>query len=273
MASKNEPGSSDSLRTFGAMVKAFRERAGLTQEQLAPLIGYSQPSVASIEQGRRFPQRDFIEGVEEALDAFGALRGAAKYLSRPQGLAAWFREWAQLEEQALNLWVYECRVLPGLLQSEAYARAVFESRVPPRSDEQVEDQVAARLDRQQLLWERVNTSYSFIVEESLFLRHTGGVEVTRGLIDHVLERARLRNVELQVMPRHQEVHAGLDGPMQLLETPDNQWLAYTEGQFNGQLNTDAKQIGMMLQRYAKMRSQALTPNDSLSLLERLRGAL
>lgn len=268
-----EPESSDSLKGFGALVKLFRTRKGLTQEQLAPLVGYSPQAVASIEQGRRFPQRDFIAAAEEALEATGVLAEAGKHLSRQPGLAQWFRHWAGLEERALNLWVYECRVVPGLLQSEGYARAVFESNVPPLSDDDIESQVTTRLDRQGLLKNRANTGYSFIVEESLFHRRTGGAEVRREQIDHVLARMELRNVEVQVMPLQQEYHAGTSGPMQLLETPDNQWLSYVEGQRGGQLSSDPKEVGVLLQRYAKMRSQALSPKESTSLLKRLRGEL
>ncbi|UWM48564.1 helix-turn-helix domain-containing protein [Streptomyces carpaticus] len=272
MAAEN-PESSDSLKGFGALVKLFRTRKGLTQEQLDPLVGYSPQAVASIEQSRRFPQRDFIAAAEEVLEATGVLAEAGMHLSRQPGLAQWFRHWAGLEERALNLWVYECRVVPGLLQSEGYARAAFESRVPALSDEQIENQIVARLERQQLLRDRPSAGYSFIIEEGIFHRHTGGAEVSRGLIDHVLSAIALRNVEVQVMPQRRETHAGLDGPMQLLETPDNQWLSYNEGQRGGHLISDSKEVGVMLQRYAKMRSQALTPEDSLSLLKRLRGEL
>jgi hypothetical protein len=75
------------------------------------------------------------------------------------------------------------------------------------------------------------------------------------------------------MPLRQPVHAGLDGPLQLLESPDNRWFAYSEGQKNGRLIADPKEISVLMQRYAKLRSQALTPEDSRSLLERMRGEL
>ena len=71
----SEPESSDSLKAFGEVVKAFRKRAGLTQEEFAPQVRYSPQTVASIEQGRRFPPPEFVERAEEVLDAFGALRG------------------------------------------------------------------------------------------------------------------------------------------------------------------------------------------------------
>ncbi|MFH8558544.1 Scr1 family TA system antitoxin-like transcriptional regulator [Streptomyces celluloflavus] len=268
----DEPESTDSLKSFGAVVKVFRERAKLTQKQLAALVQFSPGTVASIEQGRRLPPPEFIDRAEKVLDAFGVLRAAAKHLARQPGLAAWFRQWAGLEEQAISLYTYECRLIPGLLQTEAYARTLFENRIPLLTDEEVETQVAARLERQNLLTERQNTAYSFIVDEHILRRATGGADAARELIDYLLERMTLRNVEFQVMPMDRGVHAGVDGPMQLLETPDNRWLGYCEGQENGQFITDPKTISTLHMRYAKLRSQALTPEDSRSLLKRTRGA-
>ncbi|MFH8572308.1 helix-turn-helix domain-containing protein [Streptomyces sp. NPDC017993] len=273
MSGNGEPESTDSLKQFGAVLKAFRERAEMTQEALARRVQFSPATVASIEQGRRLPPPRFIERAEEVLDAFGALKASARYLARHPGLAAWFRQWAQLEERAVSLGTYECRVIPGLLQTEAYARAVTLSVPPPPEEDQVEQRVGARLERQQLLRRKPPISFSFIVEQALLERHTGGVEVTRDLIDHMLESADLWNVELQVMPLRQPNHAGLDGSMQLLETPENQWLGYSEGQKTGQLISGPKEVSVLLQRYAKMRSQALTPEDSAGLLKRMRGAL
>ncbi|MFJ6935412.1 Scr1 family TA system antitoxin-like transcriptional regulator [Streptomyces sp. NPDC101118] len=261
------------LRTFGEVVKIFRKRAGYTQEQFAPLVDYSVQSVGSFEQGRRFPQQKFIDNAEEALDAFGAIRAAAKHLMKQKGLASWFRPWAQLEETAVSLYTYECRVVPGLLQTEAYARAVIMNVPPPPTDEEIEDRVSARLQRQRLLTRRPLTAFSFIIEQSVIERETGGPDVTRGLIDHLLEVCPLTNVEIQIMPLKQPEHAGTDGPVQLLETEDNTWLAYSEGQKTGQVTTDVKAVSVLHQRYAKLRSQALSYADSVSLLKRLRGAL
>ncbi|MHA5050593.1 helix-turn-helix domain-containing protein [Streptomyces sp. SD15] len=269
----NEPEPSESLKTFGLVHKAFRKRAGLTQEELAPLVRFQPSTVASIEQGRRLPPRVYIERAEEALDAFGALWAAAKYVTRQPGLASWFRKWADLEERAISLYTYENRLVPGLLQTEGYTRTLFNERVPALTDSQIEAQLAAREDRQRLLTERPNTAFSFIIEEHVIQRGTGGTEVTRGQIDHVLAVSELRNVEVQLMPMACAVHAGLDGPIRLLETPENEWFGYCEGQESGQLVSNPKTISVLHMRYAKLRSQALTPDDSRSLLERTRGAL
>ncbi|GHI93858.1 helix-turn-helix transcriptional regulator [Streptomyces olivaceus] len=267
-----EPERSDSLRTFGEVVKAFRKRAGLTQEEFAPRVRYSLPTVASIEQGRRFPPGDFVDRAEEVLDAFGALRGAARHLSRQPGLASWFRQWARLEVEAVSLYTYECRLIPGLLQTEAYARTLFTNQMPPLGDEQIEAQWVARAERQRLLRERPNTALSFILEEHLFLRPTGGAQVIGQLIDHVLELAKLRNVEVQVMPLARTAHAGMAGPMQLLETPEARWFAYNEGQRGGMFVSEPKEVSVLQMRYARMRSQALSLDDSMGLLHQMRGA-
>ncbi|WP_406422489.1 Scr1 family TA system antitoxin-like transcriptional regulator [Streptomyces sp. NBC_00842] len=271
-----EPGVSDSLRTFGAFVQALREHAGFSREEFGDLVRFSKHTVASIEQGRRMPDRDFVERAEAALGNTGALRKAAPHLTRQAGLASWFRQWARVETTAISLYTYECRVVPGLLQTEAYARAVSLD-VPPLPDpEELEDRIAARLARQELLavTRKPPTAFSFIVEQAVLERWTGGEAVTRELYDHLAELlASNWNVELQIMPTRRPSHAGMDGPMQLAETPDNRWFAYSEGQQNGRLIANAKEISLLQQRYAKLRSQALTPEDSLGLLKRLRGAL
>ncbi|WP_240436637.1 helix-turn-helix domain-containing protein [Streptomyces sporangiiformans] len=268
-----EPESSDSLRTFGAVVQALREHAGLSREEFAELVRFSKHTVASIELGRRMPDAAFVDRAEEALGNTGALRKAVRHLARQPGLAAWFRQWARLEGAAITLYTYECRMIPGLLQTEAYARALSAEQLPPLDDEQIAERWAARVERQRLLKERANTAFGFILEEHLLLRRTGGVEVTRELIGHVLEIAKLRNVEIQVMPLVQESHSGLQGPIRVLETPENRWFAYNEGQESGQSISDAKVVSVLQRRYARMRAQALGFENSVSLLERMRGAL
>ncbi|MFF2407111.1 Scr1 family TA system antitoxin-like transcriptional regulator [Streptomyces sp. NPDC058092] len=268
-----EPEPSDSLKAFGEVVKVFRKRALLTQEQFAPKVRYSVPTVASIEQGRRFPPPAFVDRAEDVLDAFGVIKAAAKHLSRRPGLASWFRQWAQMETEAVSLYTYECRLIPGLLQTEAYARASFADQLPPLCDEQIEAQLAARMERQCLLRDRPNTNYSFILEEHLFLRHTGGRAITLELIDHVLDLSQLRNIEIQVMPQVRERHAGLHGPMQLLETPENKWFGYGEGQEHGHFMSDPKVVSTLQMRYARMRSQAHPLEYSVGLLQRMRGAV
>ncbi|WP_436846862.1 helix-turn-helix domain-containing protein [Streptomyces atratus] len=249
-----EPGASESLRTFGAVVQALREHAGLSREEFADLVRFSKHTVASVEQGRRMPDRDFLERAEEATGNTGALRRAAPHLSRQAGLASWFRQWARLEATAISLYTYECRVVPGLLQTEAYTRAVSLAVPPLPGPEELEQRITARLARQELLavTRKPPTAFSFIVEQAVLERGTGGEEVTRELFDHLLELIeRNWNVEFQVMPLRQPSHAGVDGPIMLAETPENRWFGYSEGQQNGRLISSPKDLVQeQLQRLA-----------------------
>ncbi|MFD5413451.1 helix-turn-helix transcriptional regulator [Streptomyces nojiriensis] len=263
----------DNLRSFGETVKASRRRAGLTQEQLAPLVGYSVQYVGSVEQGRRHPSQKFVNKTDAALNAHGVIIIAARQLSRRRGLATWFRRWAELEEGAVILNTYECRSVPGLLQTEAYARALVDDVLPPPTPDEVESRITARLKRQQLLHRTPYTVFSFIIDEAVILRQTGGPEVTRELIDHLLGCGQLPNVDLQIMPLASPRHAGLGGPFRLLETQDHEWMGYSEGQQSGRVLSDPKDVSLLHLRYAKLRIQALNPADSRALLMRLRGSL
>ncbi|MGC5532536.1 helix-turn-helix domain-containing protein [Streptomyces sp. SR-10] len=271
---EREPHPSDGLRTFGAVVQGLREHTGISRAELADRVRFSKHTVESVELGRRMPDEDFVERAEAALGNTGALRRAAPHLSRGEvGFAAWFRRWARLEREAVSLTTYECRLVPGLLQSEGYARAVFDNGIPLLTDEQTETQLAARMERQSMLRERPTVPFSFIVEESVFRRRLGGAQVQAGMLDHVLEQTEPRNVTLQVVSMELEFHACLDGPVQLLETPEGRRLGYSEGQQNGRLITDLKEVRLLCQRCETLRSQALNPKESRGLLKRLRGEL
>ncbi|MFD9716341.1 Scr1 family TA system antitoxin-like transcriptional regulator [Streptomyces sp. NPDC059076] len=271
---EREPDPSDSLRTFGAVVQALREHAGITREEFGARVRYSKHTVASAELGRRMPDPAFVERAEELLGNTGALRKAARYLTRSEpGLAVWFRRWARLERAAVSLCTYECRLVPGLLQSEGYARALCENDVPPMGDDELEARVGARLERQRLLRERPNCAFDFVIEEGVLMRRLGGVGVMVGLLDHICELASLRNVTIQIMPVDSEHHACLAGSVRLLETMEGRRLAYSEGQESGRLISDGNQVRRIRMRYARLRSQALSPKDSLGLLERMRGGL
>ncbi|MCD9872820.1 helix-turn-helix domain-containing protein [Streptomyces guryensis] len=271
-----EPDPSDCLRTWGAVQQALREHAGYSRAEFADLVCFSKHTVESVELGRRMPDESYVVRSEELLGNTGALRKSSKYVTRGRGdvgLAAWFRQWARLERVAESLCTYECRLVPGLLQSEGYARAVFEGTVPVAPDDQLDEFMARRMERQRMLFERPTIPFSFIVEEHVFRRRFGDADQMRGMFDRVLELSAPRNVTLQIVPLEAGLHACLDGALQLLETPKGQRLAYSEGQQNGRLISDPKEVSFLYQRYDTLRSQALNSKDSRGLLERLRGEL
>ncbi|WP_406133042.1 helix-turn-helix domain-containing protein [Streptomyces zaomyceticus] len=268
-----EPETSESLKAFGEVVRAFRRWAGLTQEQFAPPVGYSVPMIASIEQGRRLPSKEFVDRAEEVLDAFGVIRAAAKHLTRKAGLAKWFEGWAELEPLAVTLYTFENRLVSGLLQTPSYARTLFEEQIPAMSDDKISSNLVTRVERASILTERPETIYSFIIEEHALRRQVTAREVMHAQLDHIIELSKRRNIDVQIMPQSRGYHAGLGGPLCLLETEENAWYAYSEGQGTGQLVSDPKVVSILQQRYARMRTQALSVEATVGLMREIRGAL
>lgn len=264
--------SAAALKIFGAQVALFRGRIGLTQAELGERLGYSKSQIESVEQGRRVPQSDFINRAEEVLEAGGVLRAAAPHLAQAR-YPTWFQDFARLESEALSLQSYETHAIPGLMQTEAYVRALISARCPPLDDEDIETRVAARLDRQCLLTRKPPPVIGFVIEEVVLRRPIGGRETLRGQLWRLMECANLRNVSLQVMPTWRETHTGLDGPLVLLETPERRSLAYVEGQSGSFLLSERNEVGTLMQRYGIIRAQALSPEDSATLIEQVAGEL
>ena len=133
--------------------------------------------------------------------------------------------------------------------------------------------MVARQERQQLLYEHPNTSFSFLIEQAVLERRLGGAEVAREVINDLLKHGRRRNVEILVMPLRQHDHSGVDGQMYLAERSDHQWVGYVEGHDSSTLITQPKLVSSMLRRYGKMRSQALSHTATADLLREMQGAL
>jgi transcriptional regulator with XRE-family HTH domain len=258
------------LRYFGGQMKPFRNRAGLSRAELGDRTGYSEATVASIEQGRRMPQQEFVEKTDRILGADGLLRAGLPYLLQSR-YPTWFRDFALLEADAVSLYSYENHAMPGLLQTEEHVRAVISARCPPLNGEEIENRIAARVDRQKLLEREPCCVLGFVIEEVVLRRPIGGREVHRRQLRRLLECAEMRNVSVQIMPTRRETHMGLDGPFALLETPDGRNMAYSEGQSGSFLVSDRKRVSVLAQRYGIIRAQALPPEESAHLIEQAAG--
>ncbi|MFI9239219.1 helix-turn-helix domain-containing protein [Streptomyces sp. NPDC053079] len=263
---------SATMRMFGSQLMGWRKRAGVSREQLAQEAGYSVELVKSVEQGRRSPSFQLIDAAELLCDAGGLLRDAATHIVQSR-FPDWFEEYARYEAECAQLGVYENHVIPGLFQTEDYARVVFRSSRPILDEEQIEERVAARMERQRLLDRSPMPVISAVIEQVALERPIGGREIMRGQLRHLLQITERRNVDLQVMPTKRETHAGLNGAMWLVETQDQQRLVYFEGPMGSVLHTGPKEVSALNMRFAILRSQALTPEDSVGLMEKMLGEL
>ncbi|OEV11619.1 hypothetical protein AN218_12140 [Streptomyces nanshensis] len=252
---------------FGSQLRLWRTRARYSREQLADEAGYSLDTVASVEKGRRMPPTDLVETAETLFDAGGMLRDAASKIVRSK-YPDWFEEYAQYEADAVSLGLYENHVVPGLFQSEEYASAVFHSDYPRLDDAEIERRLSARVERQALLSRTPRPMISAVVEQIVLERWIGGREAMKDQLVHLLQVAELRYVDMQIMPTRRESHAGLAGPMYLIETDAQQRLVYSEMQKGSVLISDPKDVSDLNLRYGMLRSQALTPEESVSLLRK-----
>ncbi|MEU3553286.1 helix-turn-helix domain-containing protein [Streptomyces fragilis] len=255
---------------YGKLVRLYRERAGLTQQGLAEAIGYSLEQVASVERGRRPAKGAFTDAAERVLGAEGALRVLQDDVDRAK-LPPFFRDFASLECDAVCRSSYDPLLVPGLLQTEAYARALFSAHCPALEDEVIELHTEARLARQRLLTRSPIVELSFVIGETALTNPVAAPEVMREQLHRLTEVAGLRNVDVQVMPAVQGFHPGLDGGFVVLETAEHRRVGYVESQEVGSVVTDPSRVSAFDARYGKLRSQALTPEESARLLRRLAG--
>jgi transcriptional regulator with XRE-family HTH domain len=258
---------------YGKLLRLFRERAGLTQQGLADAIGYSVEQVASVEQGRRPAKVSFTEASERVLGTGGALRVLQEDVDLAK-LPAFFHDFALLEAEAVSRFSYDPMVVPGLLQTESYARALLEAHFPPLDEEAIEQHLTARLARQSLLT-RKNPCvvFSFIIEEAALHRMVGGTTVVKEQLERLRDSIRLRNVEVQVMPTQLAAHSGVNGQMVLLETLERRQFVCIEAQGIMSIRSVQDEVSEFWLRYGMLRSQALHTEESARLIEHMAGEL
>jgi transcriptional regulator with XRE-family HTH domain len=259
---------------FAEIVRTLREQARLTQDAVGKSINYTGAAISNIENCKGLPSEKMLAGLEEVLGGgTGLIKMAGKYLVLDR-YPPYFQDYVLLEAEALSISSYETLVIDGLFQTEAYARALLRCGFPPLDEEEVEQLVEARMDRKALFDRKPVPLIELILEESALMRQIGSDEVMKGQLGYLAECAARRNVTIQVLPLNRGArgeHAGLRGPMKLIETPEHRHLVYLEFQGKSLLISEPEEVSVLAQRYAMMRAQALGPDESLNLIKRLAG--
>ncbi|WP_097266557.1 helix-turn-helix domain-containing protein [Streptomyces sp. TLI_55] len=259
------------MRMVGALLAVFRTAAGYTQRSLGDEFVIGEETIASIEQGRRRLKPDLAEQLDDFLDTKGALSAALRHLPEVDLVPQWAEEYLDREQEAVAISWYESLVVPGLLQTEGYARAVFRNRVPLYDEEEIEQLVAKRIERRDILHRKAPPMASFVIWEAVLRDRLGGEDVYADQVRHLREYSELPGITVQILPLGRTSHAGLEGPLVLLETPEHQRLAYSETQRGSTLIADPDEVGIVAQKYAMLRTQALNEEDTRALLDRLLG--
>ncbi|MER6102590.1 helix-turn-helix transcriptional regulator [Streptomyces sp. NPDC001832] len=258
------------VAAVGRQIKAWREAAGLRAAELGAAIGYGEDLVYKVEGGRRIPRPEFLDRADEVLGAGGKLAMMKQEMAEAR-YPKKIRDLTKLEAKAAEISAYVAHGLHGLLQTPGHTRALFEARQPAYSQDEVERMVAARMARQSIFERSPGPALSFVQEESALRRPIGGTMEWRRQLERLLEIGQLRNVTLQVMPTHREAHPGMDGDIDVLKFKDGSAVGRSHGAFGGRRVTDAKQLRILELRYGIIRAEALTPRETLALIERVLG--
>ncbi|MFD3546216.1 Scr1 family TA system antitoxin-like transcriptional regulator [Streptomyces sp. NPDC058655] len=262
---------STAMKMVGEQVAVCRVAKAMTQRALAEQIAVDVETLASIEQGRRVLMPDVAERMDRILGLPGLLSVAANRMPEVDMIPAWAEEYMEREAEALALSWYDTLIVPGLLQTEEYARAVFGCHVPYIGQEKIELQTALRMKRQEILRRPMPPTLSFVVWEPVLRDRLGGDAVWQEQLRHLRDCADSPGIALQILPTGMTTHAGLSGPFILLETPEFQRLAYSESQRGSVLVRDPNEVSILTQKYAMLRSQALNFTETNGLLDRLLG--
>ncbi|MET8248859.1 helix-turn-helix transcriptional regulator [Streptomyces sp. NPDC005202] len=259
------------MRTVVRQLKLWREAAGLTQAEFGAAIGYGEEQVSSVERGRRIPRPEYLDRADQVLAAGGRIAAMKKDVAEVR-YPKKVRDLKKLEAEAVELCAYNNSVVHGLLQTKEYARAVFNARRPAFTEEEVEQQVAARLARQEILdFMTGRRVFSFVQCESTLRRPIGGRMVMRQQLERLLEVGQWRNVDLQVLPLDREENSGTDGSFRLLKLKDGATVAFSEAPLSSRVMTDPKETTVLDIRYGVIRAQALSPQESLAFIEKVLG--
>ncbi|MET8296103.1 helix-turn-helix domain-containing protein [Streptomyces sp. NPDC005180] len=250
---------------YGDWLRDQRKSAGLTQQQLADDALMTRSHIAHIEAGRRIPSLEDAVRLDRALGTGNVL---ASFLPQEDiTIADYFEPARHLEQQAAEIHEYALSFVPGILQTEAYARAVLGASVPPKSDEERDKHVVTRLERGKILQDPVTPVVWALLDEAVLRRPFGGHQVMADQIRHITgltERGRIRT---HVIPIGRCTYPLLQGMLSLMWFEDQPPAAYTEGLSVGKVHDSPAVVQRLQARYAQALGDALPQRESLEFMQ------
>ncbi|MEU3687668.1 helix-turn-helix domain-containing protein [Streptomyces narbonensis] len=252
---------------FGELLKERREASGLSQGELGGRVFVSGGYIGLFEQGIRKPQLDVAQRIDEVLQTGGIFERTVRKLINKSPYASYFHEVAELDSVATRICEFAPTVVPGLMQTAEYARAVTVAANPFATEEYVEEKVTARTDRAAVLRGPTRPEYWAVLHENAVLTPVGGPAVMAETLDHIATLARERRALVTVLPRSVGAHSVMEGSLRLMEFDDQPPTAYTETAFSGTLLDDPAVVKQAQRAYDLLRIATLSPEASLTLIE------
>jgi transcriptional regulator with XRE-family HTH domain len=252
---------------FAHELKRLRTKRGWSQEALGKRIGFSGEMVSKIETGRNAPSVEFADALDRL--AFPELEGLFSELLDSAG--DWqFRTYADAEQHASVIRMANPLLVPGLLQTEGYIRAVHEAWRAVDGNPKIDADVAARLERQSILDRELPPSLGVVIDESVLYRPVGGATVMHDQLVHLLEMSERPRVSVQVLPSDVGAHVGLLGAFVILSFPDDgPGMVFFESPDHGETTRDTKRLARAAVTYDTLRDNALSARASRDLIRKV----
>ncbi|MFF4266197.1 helix-turn-helix transcriptional regulator [Streptomyces virginiae] len=256
--------SASPLDYYGYELRRLREQAGLKQAQLGEIIFCTGSLIGQIETTKRVPTRDFSERVDAALGTGGVFSRLVGLVLRSV-LPTWFQPYAEMEARATYLSTYQAQLVDGLLQTEAYARAVL----GVWSESDLDTKVAARMERQRVLDREIPPLMWVVMSEAVLHQEIGGREIMRNQLAHLLELQRREWVQVQILPFEAGAHAGQPGSFSLMRFDGDPDIVYTEDFVQGHMTANPQALREGSLRYDHLQAAALSVEASAARIARV----
>ncbi|MER5623955.1 helix-turn-helix transcriptional regulator [Streptosporangium sp. NPDC002544] len=242
---------------WGRELKHYRKAAGLTQSQLAEKIHFSESLISGVETGQIPASPEFADACDAVLNTGGALRRLLDW-RKGQALPTWFGKWKDTEQEATTLRIYEPMVMPGLLQTEAYAHALLGNDAA----------TAARLARQEILTREnpAPPTLRCVIDELALHRLVGSPEIVREQLEHLTAIADSQ-ISVQVVPRGC-VRTGILAGFAIATLEGGIEVAYLDTAIRGLTTSDRDDVAAAVTQFEAIRIEALPLGMSIDLIKR-----
>ncbi|MEU9112234.1 helix-turn-helix transcriptional regulator [Streptomyces sp. NPDC048483] len=258
--------SSSPRAMLGAELRHQRDKAGLTQDELGAFLFASGSLIGQLEAGTRRMMPEYAEKFDEILKTDGYFARNCEAATKSK-YPDHFAEAAEAEAIAATIKEYAPQLIPGLLQTRAYARAVFRAYQPTATEDVIDELVEARLERGRLLDDPTTPFVWAVLDEATLRREVGGPAVMAEALRHIADLARRHRIIVQVIPFSAGAHPAMEGALKLMSFEDAPQLVYLEGLETGQLEDDPATVARHRRTYELLTANALSPQESLALFE------
>ncbi|MFC8789925.1 helix-turn-helix domain-containing protein [Streptomyces cinereoruber] len=256
---------------FGARLRRLREEHGWSQEELGARMGYSGTHLSSVETGRKMPTLRLARRADVALGAENAFE--REWRDMRQGtLLEGFPEYVEYESRAVEIRLFQIGIVPGLLQTPEYARALANGDVRRGSitTEQAAERVAFLAERQAMLERDRPPMMLVVMDESCIRRPIGGHDVMDAQLRRLSEFAELPNTVLQVAPFDIGERRPFNLPVNLLTLPDLSMVAYAESHAQGHVDRESTAVLPLLAGYHQLQAESLSQAHSVAMIDEVR---